>query len=260
MSGISLPEMKWKNGEERCEHDQFKPITSFFPRHAPPDPAVIRFHTTFCPGTGLNWFVGGKKVFESPNGWTDVDKQTSIGDMLWPRPTLYWEEEREDKVPTASVKFHMDDAWNAGNSLCVTISCPGSDDETAAYRPLWLPIQSLCVTPCKTYQASVVYKVNPLAEGTETEFALSLRKIPGSQDEDAVCNVTPSSEKDLGNGWTKFIVEFDISSDDNAPKTVRVGLVIAVVNPRRSQYKFQSYLENLMSRLYSPPPSPKKKL
>jgi hypothetical protein len=106
----------------------------------------------------------------------------------------------------------------------------------------------------------VVYKVNPLAEGTETEFALSLHKPPGSQDEDAVCNFTPSSEKDLGNGWTKFIVEFDISSDDNAPKTVRVGLVIAVVNPRRSQYKFQSYLENLMSRLYSPPPSPKKKL
>jgi mannosyl-glycoprotein endo-beta-N-acetylglucosaminidase len=102
-SGISLPEMEWKEGEERCNHDRFTHITSFFPRHSPPDPADIRFHTTFCPGTGLSWFVEGRKVFESLNGWTDVDKQTSIGDMLWPRPTLYWEEEREDNIPTASV-------------------------------------------------------------------------------------------------------------------------------------------------------------
>jgi mannosyl-glycoprotein endo-beta-N-acetylglucosaminidase len=232
LSGIPLPEMEWKKGEEHCKHDRFMPITSFFPRHSPPDPADIQFHTTFCPGTGLGWFVEGRKVFESRNGWTDVDKQTSIGDMLWPRPTLYWEDEREDNIPTASVNFHMDDAWNAGNSLCVTISCPGSDDELAAYRPLWLPVQSLCITPRKVYRASVVYKVSMLADGTETEFALSLRKPPGSQDEDIVCSVTSSSEQDLSNGWTKLIIEFNISPHANfvdAPMTVCIGLIVAVV-------------------------------
>lgn len=229
LSGISLPEMEWKKGEELCNHDQFTPITTFFPRHSPPDPADIRFHTTFCPGTGLSWFVEGRKVFESQNGWTDVDKQTSIGDMLWPHPTLYWDDEREDGVSSASIQFHMDDAWNAGNSLCLTIPCPGSDDELAAYRPLWLPVQSLCLTPRKTYKSSVIYKVNMLDDGAETEFALSLRKLPESQDDGIVCNITSCSEQDLANGWTKLIIEFNISSLADVPTPVCIGLIIAVV-------------------------------
>lgn len=232
VSGIVLPEMTWKGGEEHCKHDQFVPITSFFPRYSPPDPADLQFHTTFCPGTGLYWFVEGRKVFESQNGWTDVDKQTSIGDLLWPRPTLYWEEEREDEIPTASVSFHLDDAWNAGNSLCVTISCPGSEDEIAAYRPLWLPVQSLCITPRRTYQTTVVYKVITLADGIDTEFALSLRRLPGSQGDDIVCDVTSSPEQSLANGWTKLTIEFSISPRANAvgaPTAVCIGLVIAVV-------------------------------
>ena len=227
-SGILLPEMEWKEGEEHCNHERFLAITSFFPRHSPPDPADIPFHTTFCPGTGLSWFVEGRKVFESPNGWTDVDKQTSVGDMLWPCPTLCWEEEREEKIPTASVKFYMDDAWEAGNSLCLTISCPGSDDELAAYRPLWLPVQSLCLTPRITYQALVIYKVNTLADGTETEFALSLRKLP----ECIACSVTSSSEQELANGWTKLIIEFNISPHADsigAPTSCCIGLMLAIV-------------------------------
>lgn len=229
-SKLSLPDMKWKKGEEHCKHDQFKPITSFFPRLSPPDPIEIRFHTTFCPGTGLGWFVEGRKVFES-NGWTDVDKQTIIGDMLWPLPTLHWDGEREHEIPSASVKFYMEDAWSAGNSLCVTIFCPGSANDIAAYRPLWLPIQSLCVTPRKLYGASLIYKVNTLTEGISTEFALSLRNLTGPQGEEPDGIVTSRSEQDLPNGWTKLSIEFDVSLQDNyMDMTVPlcIGLLFAI--------------------------------
>ena len=229
LSEISLPEMEWKKGEEHCKHDQFKPITSFFPRYSPPDPADIRFHTTFCPGTGLSWFVEGRKVFDS-EGWTDVDKQTVIGDMLWPIPTLYWDEGRGDKRPTTSVEFYMEDAWSAGNSLCVAISCPWPADEIAAYPPLWLPIQSLCVTPRKAYGASVIYKVNTLAEGIKTEFALSVRNLTGSQDEEPEV-VASKSVHDLPNGWMKLSIEFDVSPHDNSVNmttSLCIGLIIAI--------------------------------
>ena len=63
--------------------------------------------------------------------------------MIWPCPKLYWDDDREDEIPEALSCFYMDDAWNGGNSIRVSISCPGSEETTAAYRTLWLPIQSL---------------------------------------------------------------------------------------------------------------------
>ena len=64
----------------------FLPIASFFPRHPPPEPSQLSFHTNFCPGSGKAWFVEGVKVFQIDSGWTDVEKQTSVGDMIWPSP------------------------------------------------------------------------------------------------------------------------------------------------------------------------------
>lgn len=229
---VPLPVMEMKKNELPCTHKEFVPITSYFPRHAPPDPADLPFHTTFCPGTGLNWFVEGKKVYDSVNGWTDIDKQTSVGDMLWPRPELFWEDGREDRIPSSLATFCMDDAWNGGNSLRISISSPGSEEETAAYRSLWLPVQSLSITLGKLYEASAIYKVNLLADGLDIEVALSLHAAPGAE-EDLAINIVSSTTQELANGWTSLIIQFSVSAnginDGTLFNTACIGMVIAIV-------------------------------
>ena len=206
----------------------FLPIVSFFPRHTPPEPSRLRFHTTFCPGTGTAWFVEGVKVFQSKNGWTDVEKQTSVGDMIWPCPKLYWNDDREDEIPKALSFFCMDDAWNGGNSIRVSISCPGSEEATAAYRALWFPIQSLHLTPQRSYEAHIIYKLENPNEDLETEFALYLKPLPEPQDDPAF-NITSNSSMELAGGWTKLTIQFNLPGND-LQSTAAIGLVIAVVS------------------------------
>ncbi|KAF8959452.1 glycoside hydrolase family 85 protein [Flammula alnicola] len=242
---VEVPEAPRRKGEPECLHGPFLPIASFFPRHAPPDPADLRFHTTFCPGTGLDWFVEGTKVYQSEKGWTDVDKQTSVGDLLWPCPKLYWEDERQDDVPTALSAFCMDDAWNGGNSMRLSISCPGSTDELAAYRSLWLPVHSLNITPQKLYEASAIYKMDAsLLEGVDTEFALTLKTLPGSQ-ENFVCNITSTTTTELPGGWIKLTIQFNTLSTDgisNPPSTIAIGLVVAILTEEPTESFELSFL------------------
>jgi mannosyl-glycoprotein endo-beta-N-acetylglucosaminidase len=243
--GVPLPVLKMKRDESPCTHGDFVPIKSFFSCHAPPDPADLRFHTTFCPGTGLNWFVEGNKVYDSVDGWTDIDKQTSVGDMLWPRPELFWEDERVDRISTALTTFCMDDAWNGGNSLRISISSPGSEEETAAYRSLWLPVQSLSVTPGKLYQASVIYKLDPLADGLDIEVALSPHAAPGAK-EDLIINTISSTTQDLAHGWTTLVIQFSISANgnnDSSPlSTACIGIAIAILSETPTESLQLSFL------------------
>ena len=72
-----------------------------------------------------------------------------------------------------------------GNSIQISIYCPGSEDAAAAaaYRALWLPIQSLHYISQRSYEAHVIY--NPEhnhGQDFGTEFALSFKLVPGSQD------------------------------------------------------------------------------
>ena len=227
---VEVPEAP---GAPPCLHGPFIPLVSFFPRHTPPEPSQLSFYTTFCPGTGTAWFVEGVKVFQSQNGWTDVEKQTSVGDMIWPCPKLYWDDDREDEMPKAISSFCMDDAWNGGNSIRLSISCPGSEEETAAYRALWLPIQSLHLIPERSYEAYVIYKLeHSFNEDLETEFALSFKSPSGRQD-DLVLSITPISSVELTGGWTKLNVQFNLSGNDVQPslaETAVIGLVIAIVS------------------------------
>ncbi|KAF9475825.1 glycoside hydrolase family 85 protein [Pholiota conissans] len=235
---VEVPEAPRRKDEPECLHGPFVPIASFFPRHPPPDPADLCFHTTFCPGTGLAWFVDGIKVYQNERGWTDVDKQTSVGDLLWPAPKLFWDEEREDSLPAALSSLYMKDAWNGGNSVKFSLSFPTSTHELAAYRPLWLPIQSLYITPQKPYFASIVYKVDPLPESVETEFALNLKPFSDSQDTAFVCNIVTAEIVELPGGWTKLSIQFNTSSSDGitVPSTnIAIGLVVAVVTEDTEQ-------------------------
>ena len=231
--------------EPKSLNESYRPIASFFPRHSPPEPSQLSFYTNFCPGTGTAWFVEGVKVFQIESGWTDVDKQTSVGDMLWPCPKLYWDDDREDETPKALSCFCMDDAWNGGNSVQISISCPGSEEATAAYRALWLPIQSLHLISRRSYEAHVIYK---LEQDLETEFALFLKSVPGSQDDRVLNTASTSTIEELAGGWTKLTIQFNLSGDDDGDDedelqlTAAIGLVIAIVSENPTEPLQLSFL------------------
>jgi len=255
---VEVPPAPRRKGEPECLHGPFLPITSFFPHSPPPDPCDFRFHTTFCPGTGLAWFVEGVKVYQSEKGWTDVDKQTSVGNMVWPRPMLYWDDHREDTIPSALPSFCMDDAWNGGNSLRVSISCPESDDELAAYRSLWLPIQSLSVTPQRHYHASVVYKLDGnIPEDVHTEIALALKPPSGSSPNSPhlIFNLESTTTTELSRGWNKIDIQFTLQSSSANPRTIArlgildIGLVIAVLTESEESTRKSLELSFLIGQL-----------
>ena len=112
--------------------------------------------------------------------------------------SLYWDDDREDEIPKALSCFYMDDAWNGGNSIRISLSCPSSEEATAAYRALWLPIQSLHLIPQRSYEAQAIYKLNHNhTQDFETEFALSLKSLPGSQDVNLVLNIVSTRPYNL---------------------------------------------------------------
>ena len=256
---VEVPPHGRKEGEPPCEHGAFQAIADFFPRLPPPDPAVRPFFTAFSPGVGWAWFVRGTKVFYSETGWTDVDKASSIGDLVFPRPTLAWENgDRDEAVPAASADLSMDDAWLGGSSLVVSFSVPGSEADDAFFRCVWLPIQSLAITPRKSYRLSVVYKlsgpvdadigasVKPLAPHLDAEFDVTF--VPSPSDTD-----TP-----LQGGWTELLVDFTLARDGPTDTAVlsAAGLVIGFTCEDPTQPVAFALSVGALS-VYANPPSPR---
>lgn len=168
-----------REGEPVCPHGPFQPLTEFFEPKSPPDPAELPFFTSFCPGVGRGWWVNGSKVWmtelegkEKLAGWTDVSKQGSIGDLLWPIPRVKWEDVgREEALPQGRCSFDFEDAWQGGNSLRVAFDVQGSEADDAFFRSMWLPVQSFTLTAGKSYDASIIFK----AESENIDVGLSLK-------------------------------------------------------------------------------------
>ncbi|THH17582.1 hypothetical protein EW146_g3251 [Bondarzewia mesenterica] len=227
-----------REGEPECPHGPFRPLVSFFERRPPPDPAVLPFCTSFCPGIGTAWFVNGTRVLSREGGWTDVDKQGSIGDLLWPRPDLKWEDsEREEALPEASCTFCFDEAWIGGNSLKVSFAASGSQEEDAFFRCVLMPIQSLSITPGKSYDAYIVFK----SESDNLDIGLSVNLPDGDN--------PISSAEELPGGWTKLSLQFTSNVVD-----VSVGLIIGFAAEDPSQPLAFSILLGQLSVYPSPPP------
>ena len=219
---VIVPAYAPREGEQACEHGPFKPIADFFPRQPPPNPAHLPFFTTFSPGVGWSWHVRGAKVFHSETGWTDVHKTMSMGDLLFPRPTLSWEDgERENVVPAATTDLSMEDAWLGGSSVTVTISAHGSDSEDAFFRCVWLPIQSLAITPRKSYRLSVVYKLDGPVEANVGASVKSLAKELNTD-----IDVNSVSETSLPHGWTELVLDFILKIDHHRDILTASGVVI----------------------------------
>ena len=166
--------------------------------------------------------------------------------MIWPSPTLYWDDGRDDEIPKALSCYYMDDAWNGGNNIRISFSCPSSEEATAAYRALWLPIQSLHLIVQGSYEAHAIYKLeHNHTQDLETEIALSFKSLPGSQDVNLVPNVVSTSTIELMGGSTKLTIEFNISGNE-LQLTTAVSLMPILgdsVPPSAQPLYFESLLE-----------------
>ncbi|TFK64036.1 glycoside hydrolase family 85 protein [Pluteus cervinus] len=234
--GVSIPDAPRKRGEPECTHGPFTPVTSFFQSNPPPDPLDLSFHTTFCPGVGKRWFVEGKKVYESRGkGWTDIDKQTSIGDLVWPKSQAKWEGgEWEGDPPLVLPELSFDDAWNAGSSLRLKTTWAGSESEIAAYRCIWIPIQLLTLTNGQPYDASIVFKTEGVDETAQLEIGFVTR--PLDELASTVDIITLDEEGgELANNWTRLAIRITSQGTEGAKTQTAVGLVVALMAEDPSQ-------------------------
>ncbi|KAI0689105.1 glycosyl hydrolase family 85-domain-containing protein [Cytidiella melzeri] len=216
-----------------CAHGPYQPIADFFQQSLPPNPAELSFFTSFSPGVGRAWYVHGVKVWEMEEGspgWTDLDKNTSLGDMVWPKPTLSWHEmERSDALPTASSTLVMDDAWLGGSSLRLTLDMAETEEDDAFFRCVWLPVQSLAITPNKAYTMTIVFKTEAgVDQSAELDVGLSLK----AQLEPVEHKVDITSESDIvdyGSGWQELSIQFVVVTPHRPDIRAEAGLILGLI-------------------------------
>ncbi|KAH0586839.1 hypothetical protein H2248_005684 [Termitomyces sp. 'cryptogamus'] len=226
---VEVPDVPRRRGEPECPHGPFQPITSFFPHNPPPDPLDLFFHTTFNPGVGRAWFVNGTNVYQTGDGWTDIDKQCSVGDLLWPLPAVQWDDdERISPLPHVLPAICFEDAWNGGSSVRIDVSCPGSKEDTT-FRSIWIPIQTLSITSGTKYGATLYYKIVETGQ-TDLDLGLSVK----SSAPDAVSfEIQPIADTDseLPGGWSKVSIQLSIpmEQDQIAKRKSAIGLIVALL-------------------------------
>ncbi|KAJ7476940.1 glycosyl hydrolase family 85-domain-containing protein [Mycena galericulata] len=251
-------------GEPPCSHGSFVPVASFFEHRTPPDPRAVPLHTTFCPGVGRAWWVDGVRVFQRPQreGWTDVDKQTSIGDLVWPLPVLAWEgdddETRTDALPAATSELTLEEAWNGGSCLRLGLSAAGEAGDDAAFRCVWVPVQSVTIASHKSYEATAVYKLDKQDANVDLDIALSVKMMVTSPAGSNSFEVTPQSVNiaTLPGGWTKLCVRFEsyAPSVDSMVKAA-IGFIISIISEDVSQVLDLSLLLGQLNAYPAPAPA-----
>lgn len=199
--------------------EPFMPIVSYFENLTPPCLPDLPFVTFFSPGIGFRWFVKGKELMDThERGWTDVQKQTSLGNLIWPRPAPLWEESGgHGEIPLGSTSLDFTDAWLGGSSLKVTLRFSG--DEEAYFRHVWLPLQSISIYPGQLYDVSLIYKTD--APNLDLETALAIRS---SSEVELIEAITA----ELENGWTELHVHF-VLPKDRAGTIGEVHSVVGIV-------------------------------
>jgi mannosyl-glycoprotein endo-beta-N-acetylglucosaminidase len=195
----------------------------------------------------------GKVLAPTDAGWTDVDKQGALGDKLWPRPAVQWEErESTEPVPETSSALYFDDAWQGGNSLRVTFNVTGSNAEDAFFRCVWLPIQTLSVTPHFRYTVHIVFKTQSgVGPPVDVDTGLSVKCLGSALDISAI-----STAEDLAGGWTRQTLTFTLS-DEQKDASVIAGLLVGFTTEDTLQkLQFSILLGQLAVYLAPPTPTP----
>ena len=230
----------------------FEAIASFFGNASPPNPLDLPFVTFFSPGIGFRWFVKGKELMDNhEHGWTDVQKQTSLGNLIWPRPIPLREGggEYEDQR-LGSTNLDFTDAWLGGSSVKVTLRFSG--DEEAYFRHVFLPIQSVSVYPGQLYDVSLIYKTD--APDLDLEMAIAVRSL-------CEFELAEAMTVELENGWTELRVQFVLPEDRTTEIQVRslVGIALGFATDNPSQPCELPINIGLLS-VYPSPPRPPSKL
>ena len=230
----------------------FKPMTAFFQNLSPPDPSRFAFYTHFSPGVGYSWFVKGKKVLDAKKGWADVDKQSPIGDLVWPWPTPSWQGvEQKEAVPTASTTLDMTDGYNGGNTLKLTLTYAGSKSGNTV-QVIWLPVQSLTVATRESFEARVVYKTT-----ADNDLGLNshiyVKYLSKEENDNAVFTVDQATVTDLPQGWTRQIINFTSTSTEKNTASVAIGFVVRI-EPKDTSAKVTFSLSLGQLAVYPTPP------
>jgi len=230
----------------------FETIVSFFGNASPPNPLDLPFVTFFSPGIGFRWFVKGKELMKNrEHGWTDVQKQTSLGNLIWPRPIPLREGGGgcEDRRP-GSTNLDFTDAWLGGSSVKVTLRFSG--DEEAYFRHVFLPVQSVSAYPGQSYGVSLIYKTD--APDLDLELAIAVRSSYEFE-------LTEATTVELENGWTELRVQFVLPEDRATEVQVHslVGIVLGFATDNPSQPCELPIKIGLLS-VYPSPPGPSSKL
>ena len=209
-----------------------RPIGDFFVKKPPPDPKVLPFFTTLCPGVGKGWWVAGEKVWDGlegddqrwTSGWLDVEKCYSIGDSLWPVPTVVGDEDVQGgaplsgALPTAHVSVDLNNAWNGGSSVRLSFSEPepAKPEQALGDRSFWVPVQSFSLTPEENYTATAAYKLDKVENGVVVGVTLEIRRFMGD-----VYGIRKGIYRDdscpLERSWSSLQTSIRIHANDNAP-------------------------------------------
>ena len=160
-------------------------------------------------------------------GWTDVQKQTSLGNLIWPRPVPLWEEGGESgSILLGSTSLDFTDAWLGGSSVRVTLRFSG--DEEAYFRHVWLPLQSVPISPGQSYDVSLIYKMENT--GLDIEAAITVRS-PWEFE------LAEATAVELENGWNELHVRFVLPTDRATTTEVRsvMGIILGLATEDPSQ-------------------------
>ena len=250
-----MSEMSWKKRALNPDvplPGPFMPIVSYFDNMAPPNPSHLPFVTFFSPGIGFQWFVKGKELMDTgERGWTDVQKQTSLGNLVWPWPMPLWEKGGgRGEIPLGSTSLDFSDAWLGGSSLRITLRFSG--DEEAHFRHIWLPLQSISVYPGQSYDISLIYKTDAPSLDLETAFAI---RSPWEFE------FTEATTVELENGWTELRVCSILPEHRVTTTEVRsvAGIVLGFATEDPSQ-PCELPINIGMLSMYPSPPKPPSKL
>ncbi|PFH47313.1 glycoside hydrolase family 85 protein [Amanita thiersii Skay4041] len=274
----TLQQARWRRGravegkgQSAGLDDTYKAIGEFFLKRIPPDPQVFSFLTNFSPGVGRAWFVEGEKVWNGvsggttsswTDGWEDIEKQTSIGDLVWPVPQVVWNQDAGGSepagtiLPASSVKMNMADAWNGGTSLALTLSEPASATGASGTRFVWVPIQSLSLTPVVEYVATAVYKSGTIATGVTVEVGIDLKKLVSS--DTITMNITRDAPQQVASGWTSLQAhaKVTLSGSSGRPAALALGLTFKITGGTTSGTDLISLSLGQMSVFVAPVSDP----
>ncbi|KAF8341646.1 glycosyl hydrolase family 85-domain-containing protein [Cantharellus anzutake] len=237
---------------------QSVPLASFFIASPPPPPDVLPFHTTFSPGVGNVFFVEGEKHFISSRGWTDLDKQTSLGSLVWPTIALLVESQDGDHSDLVLCRSHLakpslcfDDAWLGGSSLNITVtkdSIPIPDEDLP--KTFMIPVEKVTLLPNRRYnyrtvsKSTAVYVVKPFARLSGQNSCVPLTTV------DLIA---------LSNGWeeSRSVLVIEEVDASGLYVDVEIGIEVSAVGDAVPAQEMNVYLGQMSLSLESLTPPPR---